>query len=240
MNGTDLIFSLLSNIVQQADESSKASAGDAIFNALGLIMYLVLFLIALWGAFCVVVVWMRVASKRFRNETDQTEFLDELDSTLARSDFKAAIALCDGDQRAMPQLILLAIENRKIGYSNVRQLVVDRFQNDVLADLEHRLSWVNTVIKSAPMIGLLGTVIGMMGAFGKLAGAESVKAELLAGNIMVALITTACGLSIAIPLVLCVASINIRINKMESLVAYGLDRFFATFRKSIGEKPTKN
>ena len=42
---------------------------------------------------------------------------------------------------------------------------MDRFQRDVMSDLEYRLSWVSTVIKSAPMIGLFGTVFGMMGAF---------------------------------------------------------------------------
>ena len=48
------------------------------------------------------------------------------------------------------QLTTLAIENRHLGFEKVKYLVADRFQRDVLADLEFRLSWVNTVIKSAP------------------------------------------------------------------------------------------
>jgi len=53
---------------------------------------------------------------------------------------------------------------------------------------------------------------------------------LLANDISFALITTACGLAIAIPLVLSTASINVRIRKLEDLVGTGLTRFLDTFR----------
>jgi biopolymer transport protein ExbB/TolQ len=138
------------------------------------------------------------------------------------------------DKRAMSQLALLAIINREIGYAKVRQLLIDRFQRDVLADLEYRLSWVNTVIKSAPMIGLLGTVMGMMGAFRTLSTGDNVAPDQLAGDIQLALVTTACGLAIAIPLLLASASINVRIRKMEDLVAAGLTRFLESFRAAVG------
>ena len=91
-------------------------------------------------------------------------------------------------------MVELAIENRDLGYQKVKALMVERFQRDVIADLEHRLSWISTVIKSAPMIGLFGTVFGMMGAFKTLATAESVDPTMLAADINVALRTTACGL----------------------------------------------
>ena len=52
------------------------------------------------------------------------------------------------------------------------------------------------------MVGLLGTVIGMMGAFAKIAGGDKVDPTQLADDISFASITTACGLAIAIPLVL--------------------------------------
>ncbi len=87
------------------------------------------------------------------------------------------------------------------------------------------------------MIGLLGTVIGMMGAFAKLAGADQVDASALANDIMFALITTACGLAIAIPLVLAVAFINIKIRKMEDLVAFGINQFLEIFKEASIRHP---
>ncbi len=211
-----------------------SSGVGGLTGIVGNAIYLVLVVVALWGAFCVVMVWMRVAQKRFRNEEEQDLLLDAIEPLVTQGDYDAVEAQLDGDLRAVSQLALLAVRNRRIGYGRVRHLVMDRFQRDVLADLEHRLSWVNTVIKSAPMIGLLGTVMGMMGAFAKLAGAENVRPDALAADIMVALITTAAGLSIAIPLVLCTASINIRIRKMEDLVAAGLTRFFDVFQNAPG------
>jgi len=95
------------------------------------------------------------------------------------------------------------------------------------------LSWVYTVIKSAPMLGLFGTVLGMMGAFSKLASRENVDPTMLADDISLALITTALGLAIAIPLVLATASINVRIRKLEDLVGSGLTRFLESFKTAL-------
>ena len=205
-----------------------------VFYIIAVLIYTALALIALWGVFCVVMVWTRVGQKRFRSEAQQTEFLDTLEAPLKKGDFDTVVELCEGDRRAMPQLVELAVENRGIGFTKVRQLVMDRFQRDVLADLEYRLSWVSTVIKTAPMVGLLGTVLGMMGAFATLASAENVDPTQLADDINVALRTTACGLAIAIPLVLCMASVNVRIRKMEDLLASGLTRFLDTMRGAPG------
>jgi biopolymer transport protein ExbB/TolQ len=199
----------------------------------GYLIYGVLGVIAVWGAFCVVMVWRRVALKRFRNEEDQQEFLTTLEEPLERGDFDMASSLCEEDARAVPQLAQLAINSRSIGFDKVRQLIIDRFQRDVMADLEYRVSWVNTVIKSAPMVGLLGTVMGMMGAFGKLAAAENVKPDQLAEDISLALITTASGLAIAIPLVISMASINVRIRKMEDLAISGLTRVLESLRAGL-------
>ena len=212
---------------------------DQVFSILGNVIYFVLFLIALWGAFCVVMVWSRVRQKQFANEDQQTLFLEAIEDPLSKGDFEGAVELCQGDRRATCQLSQLAIENRKIGFGKVKQLVADRFQRDVLQDLEYRLSWVYTVIKTAPMMGLLGTVLGMMAAFSKLADpTATVEVSKLAMDIQFALITTALGLAIAIPLVLCTAYINVAIRKMEDLVSYGLNQFLEIFKESNIRYPT--
>lgn len=208
-------------------------AGMSVFDIAGIVLYTLLGITAFWGGLCVIIVWMRVGQKRFRSESEQDAFLDALDKPLSERDFDAISTACQADRRAMPQLIYLAVVNRRIGYSKVRQLVLDRFQRDVLADLEHRLSYVNTVIKSAPMLGLLGTVVGMIGAFATLSTEGAGDPTALAGNIATALYTTACGLAIAIPLVMCTANINVRIRKMEDLVGTGMTRFLETFRAAL-------
>jgi len=203
---------------------------ELLFLAAGYMIYALLATLALWGAYSVIMVWRRVARTRFASEHEQDEFLSELEQALAARNFSAAMELCDDDRRAMPQLAFYAIQNREMGFGKLQHRVVERFQQDVLTDIDHRLSWVNTVIKSAPMIGLLGTVIGMMGAFANLSSGDKVDTIQMAEDIQFALVTTACGLAIAVPLVLCTASINIRLSKTEDLIGLGLRRLFESLK----------
>ncbi len=203
---------------------------DEVFNWIGFLSYFALAAVALWGAYFVILVLQRVASKRFKSEAAQDIFLDAIEPALADGHFEEVLEACGTDNRALPQMITLALENRHLGLAKSRQLVLDRFQRDVLADLDDRIAWVVTVIKTAPMLGLFGTVMGMMGAFGKLATATQVEPSLLASDINVALRTTSMGLAIAIPLTMCMALINNRIRQMQDLVTAGLNRFFEAYK----------
>ncbi len=207
---------------------------EDVLNLVSVLIYFLLAVIALWGAFCVILAWRRVSQTRFRNEREQKEFLGKLFDQVELGQFDAAAESCQGDRRAMPQLALFALAHRQLGFAQLRQRVLERFQSDVLSDLDDRLSWVTTVIKSAPMVGLLGTVVGMMGAFQKLSSGEKVDPAAMAENIAVALITTACGLAIAIPLVIGINTINVRIRKMQELVGSGLAQFFEVLQRKIG------
>jgi biopolymer transport protein ExbB/TolQ len=203
----------------------------------GQLCYLALAAVAIWGAFSIILIWRRVAQIRFRNERAQQEFSEKLDEALVAGDFEGSIALCEGDLRVVPQLALYALMNRDLGLAKIRHLVADRFQRDVLADLEYRIVWVQTVIKSAPMLGLFGTVIGMIGAFSKLAASSKVEPAHLAQDISTALITTFLGLAIAIPLIIALAAVNVRIRKMEDLVGLGLTQFFDGLKDALDRYP---
>lgn len=200
----------------------------------GDLCYLFLAAVALWGLYCVVVVWRRINQLRFRNDAEQAEFMSGLETYLVSADLASAKQYCDGDDRVVPQLAGTAIEHKDIEPGKLRHMLADRYQRDVSADLEYRQSWINTVIKTAPMLGLFGTVLGMMSAFGKLGSGDKVEASGLAEDISLALITTAIGLAIAIPLSLAVASINIRIRKLEDSVNVGLSRILDSLTSPTG------
>lgn len=185
---------------------------------------------ALWGTYCLVTVFMRLSQKNFRSESQQNVFLGQLEESLKKGDIEGAMETCEGDNRAVPQLINLALVNRSQPVERVQELLVERFQRDVMSDLENRINWINNVIKTAPMLGLLGTVLGMMAAFGKLSAAKNVAPTELAGDISFALITTAIGLAITIPCTLALAKINGALKLLEDLVGSGLSRFFEVFQ----------
>jgi biopolymer transport protein ExbB/TolQ len=209
-----------------------ASGMSTLTSIVGNLIYVALAIVAAWGAYCLIVAAMRVRQERFVSATEQSEWLQHLTPLIENRDYASVQASVAGDIRALPQLVDLALGNRDLDPPRLRKLVVERFQRDVLSDLDHRLSTVNTVIKSAPMLGLLGTVMGMMGAFGQLASSENVRPDQLAENISLALITTAIGLSIAIPLLIGINSINIRISRLEELVEAGLRAFFDVFERT--------
>ncbi len=196
-------------------------------------VYVAQAIVAIYGTYCAVVVFTRINQKRFKTYDGQSQFLDILEEPLSKGDFESAQQICEGDRRAIVQLGYMAIVNRKLGLRKVKELVLDYFQREVLSDMEHRLSGVNIAIKTEPMLGLLGTVLGMMQAFGKLAVSESVKAEDLANDISFALITTCVGLTIAIPLMFALTMINVRMRRMEELVTNGLGRFFEIFQLAM-------
>ncbi|MEQ8846889.1 MotA/TolQ/ExbB proton channel family protein [Botrimarina sp.] len=203
---------------------------EILFTIVGYVVYGALAWIALWGAFNLILVWRRVATTRFDDEEELDAFIEAIDEPLSSNRYDDAIALCGEDRRAMPQLAMYAIMNRDQGADRVERQLAERFQLDVMADIDYRLSWVSTVIKSAPMIGLLGTVIGMMGAFSNLSSGEKVDTGQMAEDIMFALITTACGLAIAVPLLLAREGINVRLRKMEDLVTAGVSQVLEVLR----------
>jgi biopolymer transport protein ExbB len=195
------------------------------------VIYVALALVALFGAFMVILLVRRVAQKRFSSAGQAREFLDEVHGHLDRRDLDAVRAKCDTPpfwSKATPQLIQLAVENRNLSTGKLRRLVAERFERDVLADLEYRTSWISTIVKTAPMLGLLGTVMGMIAAFGKIAAMQQTGAtdpSALAQDISFALFTTAIGLAIAIPLVLAGNMLQIRIGKLQDDVQEQLGEF---------------
>jgi len=196
----------------------------------GKAIYFVMGFVALYGVFLVILLVRRIAQKRFASRSAEEGFLEEVRSELEARSFDRVAEVCDSPSfwaKAVPQLIVVALENRTRSPAKLRRLLAESFERDVLADLEYRLSWINTLVKSAPMLGLLGTVVGMINAFAKIAAASQTGTDpsKLADDISFALFTTALGLTIAIPLVLAGAMINVRIGKLQDSVQHSLGEF---------------
>lgn len=206
------------------------------YGIVGQLDYVFISAVALWGLYCAILVVSRVKSKRFKTENDQEEFLDTIEPALAAGNFDEVMQFCEGNDKALPTMVQLALLNRDLGYAKVRQFVTERFQRDVLADLDNRVAWIATCIKTAPMLGLFGTVLGMLGAFGNLETASNAKPEALAGDIRMALEHTAMGLLVAIPLILVLASVTNRIREMEQLVASGMTRVMNSLKEGLERK----
>lgn len=185
---------------------------------------------ALYGLFLTVLVFRRISQKQFRSQVAADDFLNQVSERLQARQFDGVAELCDSPPywaKAVPQLMLIALANRERPVSKLRQLLGETFEREVLSELDYQISWVNTVVKTAPMLGLQGTVLGMIAAFGKIASSNrtGVDPSELAKDISFALITTAVGLMIAIPLVMCIASMQVRIGRLTDAVQHQIGRF---------------
>ncbi|MFO0944766.1 MAG: MotA/TolQ/ExbB proton channel family protein [Planctomycetota bacterium] len=184
----------------------------------GIIDYIAIGVVAFWGVFCVILLFRQIGRRRFKSENEANDFLDELRENLRRGDFDGAEQLCTSREywyRAVAVLTQGAIEKRHLGLAKVKQLLATRFEGQILSELENLIAWINTVAKSAPMLGLFGTVVGMIGAFSQIAGVEHPDPGILADNIAVALNTTALGLTVAIPMIIAANFIQVRMRRLE-------------------------
>ena len=114
-------------------------------------------------------------------------------------DQDAAIELCQKNGSAVAQVFGAAVNKWGRPAVEVEQAIIDTGER-VTNGLRRYLRLLNGVATVSPLLGLLGTVVGMIKAFNDIASADAMgNPEILAGGISVALLTTAAGLSVAIP-----------------------------------------
>ena len=177
-----------------------------------------------WGLYNIIVGFRRVRELSFAKHDEQAEFVEETTQLLESDRYDAVEQLVHDDARALPQLTQLAVENRRLGHDQLRQVVSEVVQRDVMGDLEYRTNWIATVIKCGPLLGLFGTVLGMMAAFGRIGTGEKVQPSQIADEISIALICTAMGLGTAIPFNFMLASLTTRIRSFQDALGAGLMR----------------
>jgi biopolymer transport protein ExbB len=96
------------------------------------------------------------------------------------------------------RVLAAGLVNREHDWAVIRESIEEAGRH-VVHDLSRYLNTLGTIAAITPLLGLYGTVLGMIETFGAIRSAGVGEAQTLAGGISVALLTTACGLSIAIP-----------------------------------------
>ena len=107
-----------------------------------------------------------------------------------------ARALCASS--ALGSILLAGLDNAKRGRQAMREAMEDA-SGAVVHDLERYLTALGTIASISPLLGLLGTVVGMIRVFSALVQDGASEVGVLAGGISEALVTTAAGLTVAIP-----------------------------------------
>lgn len=167
--------------------------------------------------------------------TDLSLFGDVEERIRARN-FDEAAELCEARIKArqgqllpykgvVPKLLSQALASRGGGLRTVHKTVAEEFRLTVMPSMRKYLNPMLTVAKLSPMLGLFGTVVGMMMAFQKIAAKVKVNPQELADNIGLALVTTAGGLFVAIPIIIWHTILKASTHDLELEIQKGMNSF---------------
>ncbi|MEL6497811.1 MAG: MotA/TolQ/ExbB proton channel family protein [Planctomycetota bacterium] len=194
--------------------------------------------IAICSLVVVTVVLERLSLLRVRRVVPPL-FERELQSALDTRGTAAGLALCDTDASPIARTLAAGLRSLDLGHDVVERQVAAAGDTEVHA-LRKWLRCLSVVAAVAPLLGLTGTIFGMIRAFQTVANSgESLgRAELLAGGIYEAMISTAAGLLVAIPTIVLYHYLSARIDR----IARELDRVAVRFvqRYSLGVAVTPN
>jgi biopolymer transport protein ExbB len=196
-----------------------------IIDAFGYAIYGALALLAVWGVYNALLLYRSLAKKSL---ADAKPLLEQVRELTSASKFDAAIAVCQGPpfwHSALAQLMAVALKNRDKGIAKIKQLLVMEFHTEVIAGMENRLASISTIVRMGPLLGLLGTVASMIGAFGRIGGSEKVNPNALASDISLALWATGSGLLIATPMMILGNDIHAKLRKLRDRTERQLQDF---------------
>ncbi len=126
------------------------------------------------------------------------EIINVIETIKKPEDVHLAISICQKKKGAFSNIIQLGLENKFLPKYELKELITDQGRQEVRT-LEKGLVILETVAGISPLLGLLGTVIGMIQVFNVISQQGLGQTQALSGGISQALITTVVGLSIGIP-----------------------------------------
>lgn len=132
----------------------------------------------------------------------------------SEEDIPLALSVCKKHKSVLSNLIILVLKHKGTSYSQMREELSDSGRQEIRS-LERGLGILETIAAVAPVLGLLGTVVGMIKVFSVISVQGVGEASALSGGISEALITTAVGLSVGIPALI---FFNYFASKAEELI----------------------
>ena len=161
---------------------------------------------------------MGVIFERFwalaRASINTRKFLQRIKIALREEGISTAQEICASTRGPVASIFHAGLMRVDRGLEHVEK-AIENAGTIEMSFLERGLVWLATVANIAPMLGFLGTVSGMIGAFASIAAAGDVNATIVASGISEALITTATGLAIAIPVQ---AAHNYFVSRIDRLI----------------------
>ena len=177
-------------------------------------MGIVLLVLILGLALCI----ERILYLHAAGSTNTKNLLTKIESALKDGGTDKAKEICRNTRGPIASIFYQGLERSNKGVDAIEKSIIS-YGSVQMGRLERNTSWISLFIALAPMLGFMGTVIGMIDAFDAIQEAGDISPSLVAGGIKVALLTTVFGLIVAIILQIfynyIVSKIDDIVNKME-------------------------
>jgi len=194
---------------QEAEASGFQTLKQKFIEGDWMFMSLVLICGILGLAFCIErIITLNIATAN----TDK--LLSRINDSLAAGDLEGAKEVCKSTPGPTASVLYEGLKNAKGGPEAVEKAIVS-YGGVQMGLLEKGLVWISLFIAIAPMLGFMGTVIGMIQAFDRIQAVGDLSPSVVAGGIKVALLTTVFGLITAIILQV---FYNYIVNKIDGIV----------------------
>ena len=165
------------------------------------------------------------------NSRRQPEVVEKMLEKVEQGDTEGAVALGKKSNDFVARILVYALTHKEHSLGNA----FTRAANQELQRYQQGLPTLDTCITAAPLLGLLGTVTGMMGTFGALGGGDiGAAAGKITGGVAEALIATMCGLAIAVTGLLPFNYMNSRVDEAKHEVEDASNSLEIIVRKSEG------
>ena len=197
-----------------------------IIDTFAYVIYGTLALLATWGVYNSILLYRGLSKKALPKAN--AGLVQEVGALSHAGKNEAAIKLCRQPEvwhAAIAQLMAVALTNRARGLTKVKQLLVMEFHTEVISSMENRLASISTIVRMGPLLGLLGTVASMIGAFGRIGGSDKVNPTALAADISLALWATGSGLLIATPMMIVGNDFHARLRSLRDKTERQLQDF---------------
>ncbi len=182
----------------------------AVFRDGGIFIYFILFV----SAIGVAIVIERGLLLVFKYNIDGTKLWVKVSRFLKEGNIDSAYAACKGSSVPLMRILGSGIAASK-GTEHDIQNAIDEAALEIIPSIDKRVSYLATLANIATLLGLLGTIQGLIQAFSAISSADpSQKASLLASGISIALYSTATGLVVAIPLLVVYSILQSKAQKI--------------------------
>ncbi|RMH04604.1 MAG: MotA/TolQ/ExbB proton channel family protein [Planctomycetota bacterium] len=165
-----------------------------------------------------------------RDKLAPPEAIDEVEELLNEGNYQEVLEYCEAEPTFFTNVVAAGVRKLNYPFSAVEK-ALEESEDEESVKLHQKIGWLSLIAGLGPMLGLFGTVVGMVGAFGTIATEKSPEPSMFAGDIQLALMTTVLGLTVAIPVTAFYVFFRNRVTMLTIEIGGIVEELFERFRE---------